>query len=79
MPQTIRNTREDLHDRLMDVLFGLDQMEVLNALDDIMVNGERVDIDVEQIADCDSREDFLEHNQLGRIIDNIEKNEYDLW
>ena len=74
--QTIRNTREDIHDRLMDVLYGLLYHEIPQQAEDIMNMGERVDIDPDGLTDCDSREDFLQLRSLERTLENFEREEY---
>ena len=45
--------------------------------EDLMDVGIREDIDVELIADCDSREDFIQLRSLERITENFENGEYD--
>ena len=46
--------------------------------EDIMNVGVREDIDVEELLDCEGREDFLELRSLERTIENFEKGEYQL-
>ena len=43
---------------------------------DIMNVGTREFIDVELIADCDDREDFLQLRSLERTVENFKKEEY---
>jgi len=70
---------EEKYDSLIDwCLPEMDLCQRREQLEDIMYQGERVDIDVEAIPDCDSREDFIELNQLSRVHDNFTRDEFNL-
>lgn len=70
--------KEEEYDKIMDRLYGstISRLGGDAKFTDIMNCGERVDLDVEQIPDCDSREDFLQLRSLERTMENFEQGEY---
>lgn len=70
---------DEKYDHLVDMCFG-SQMSLhfmtKENVEDIINRGVREDLDVELIADCDNREDFLQLRSLERTIENFERGEY---
>ncbi len=67
--------QDKLYDEYVDEFYGkFEQSEA--HFTDIMECSNREEIDVEQIPDCDGREDFLELASLQRTADNFEREEY---
>ena len=65
---------DEIHDKMMDKVYGskLSRLGGNAKFTDIMNCDIREDLDVEELLDCEGREDFLELNQLIRIYDMMD-------
>ncbi len=70
--------KDNTYDEMMDEAYGEAYMMNFDEAkaEDLMEVGIREESDVEQIPDCDSREDFLELASLQRTEEHLVTGEY---